>query len=229
METKDIISDLVSSLSRTVNILGNQVVDGNIVLTLDCTYWLMVESKYEIDGKIYRVVSIVDKVVTFKPLITGSVITVDSFVLSGPVYFNGTLKMVKQEVNNQYDKEKILPMIWLREVFEDDKTNDEESMIDRSTDIRLYFVASANYTDWLYNDHYDHVIYPMQTMVEAFLALIRRSRFFTDVFDYRKTNLINISVEGNQESSIFDINLTGIELRIFSEIRKDLNCKTNCL
>lgn len=233
METKDIIKGLVESLSQTVNILnvvepiGQQT---EATITVDCVYWIMVLNVYEIGGNEYRVTAINGKEITLQPLISNTPITAESFLLPAPAFFFGTYKMTKQEINANYDKESILPMVWLRAVIEDNITNDSESAIDRSSDIRMYFVATADYENWLTEQHYEQVIYPMKRMVEQFLKLIRSNRFFTDVFDYRTRNLVNLSVGGNQTESLFDINLTGIELRVFSDIRKDLNCvdANNC-
>ena len=40
--------------------------------------------------------------------------------------------------------------------------------------------------------------------------------------------LINVSENGTQVKSIFDCNLSGIELRLFAEIREDLSCDNKC-
>ena len=230
METKDIIAGLVANLNKVITIISTvDNTDGTITMEVDCTYWMMQDCKYMIGANVYRVINIANTTVSLKPLVDITPIIVENFVLPPPKYYNGTYKMVKNEINGDYDKSSILPFVWLFEIIEDGFVNDDESMIDRTSDIRIYFTASANYENWLYNDHYDYVIYPMKTMVDAFLDLIRASRFFTDVFDYRTTNLVNLSVQGTQEESIFDLNLTGIELRITSDIRKDLNCNEKCL
>jgi hypothetical protein len=64
----------------------------------------------------------------------------------------------------------------------------------------------------------------MQTMVDEFLNKVKNSRYFTENMDYETIPLVNFSDEGEQQKSIFDINLSGIELRLSAEIRKDLSC-----
>ena len=55
-----------------------------------------------------------------------------------------------------------------------------------------------------------------------------RSVYGDAVFEQVNYEAGNISEEGQQENSIFDCNLTGIELRLFADIREDLSCENKC-
>ena len=224
-QTVDIIEDIVNELTPTITINSQSTTDGIITLLTDKTYWIHTASRITIDGKKYRVVDfVIDESLSLKPFTTGDTVDVDSFVLPKPTYFHGTEKMIRQEVNSIKDKTTIVPMIWLKEIYRDDQVFDAESAIDRETDLMLIFVDSADTENWLTDDHYTNVIYPIDKMVDLFIEKLGQNRFFTETFNFERTNLVNLSTEGLQRSSIFDFNLSGKMIRLFAQIRKDFNC-----
>lgn len=226
-QTVDIIGDIVPTLTATVNI--DSVVDnmdGTFTISTDCTWWISIQDTLTIGGLDYLVESfVINESIT----ISGSMIPIaDNFELTVPNYIHGTIKMTQNEVDGETNKELVYPLVWLFEVIRDRKNTDDESMIDRETELRIFFVASANYKDWLTDDHYTNVIDPMQSMVDLFIEKIKVNKLFTEVLSYDCIPLVNFSVEGNQDESIFDCNLSGIELRLFAEIREDLSCENKC-
>ena len=225
MQTVDLIDSLVQMLTVEVTFLSITEVDGCYIAATKCSWWVTPGCKYTIDDEVYKVTELVqNESITFKPFDHEVPLEATSMALEAPTYLHGTLKDSQNEVDADLDKTKIYPMVYLQEIIRDRKTRDEESMIDRESDLRIYFLNEAFADDWLTDDHYTNVIGPMSSMVDLFISKVNSSRFFTENYDYDETNLIKVSVEGKQENSIFDTNLSGIELRLFSEIRKDLTC-----
>ena len=227
-QTVDIIGDLVNSLEVVFNIKSITPFGTYFILTTDCTWWLSIKDKITIDLKSYEVVSFdINKEITIKSLDNG-IPTQSSFIISSPNYIHGTLKMAQNEVDAVNNKELLVPFVYLFEVIRDRKNTDSESMIDRTTELRIFFVNSANTNDWLTDDHYVNVIEPMQQMVDLFIKKIETNKRFAENLDFDCLPLINLSQEGQQENSVFDCNLSGIELRLFADIREDLSCENKC-
>lgn len=232
-QTVDLIDDIVQSLLVSINILTVVTNSpGNYTVTMPCTWWLQPGVTIDLGGNFYKILSFtINKELVLESVGSPVLPVIGSYALPVPTYYHGTLKMTQNEVDGQPDKTLITPFVYLFEVLRDKKNTDFDSMIDRETDLRIFFVHSANFSDWLTDDHYTNVIDPMQSMVDLFINKIENNRFFTDEINYDCLPLINLSEEGNQEKSIFDCNLSGIELKLFAEIRKDLSCvnKSSCI
>ena len=229
-QTVDIVNDLVSDLEIFFEIKDSSNYGLDYLLETDCTWWLSIGDTVEILGIDYKIVDMVMNVsITIEPANGGALpLPNTEFMIPAPTYIHGTLKMAQNEVDAITNKTLLVPFVYLFEVIRDRKNTDTESMIDRETDLRLFFLNSANTGDWLTDDHYINVINPMQQMVDLFIRLIEKNRLFTDNISYDCLPLINVSETGTQDESVFDCNLSGIELRLSAEIREDLSCENKC-
>ena len=228
-QTVDIIGNFIPLLNETIKI--NNVIDnggGSYTLEVSCTWWLSIAQIYTIGGNKYKVTSfIIPASITIESIGIAVLPIVNSFDISAPEYIHGTLKMAQNEVDGQTDKTILCPFVYLFEALTDRKNTDSESMIDREVDLRIFWLNTANTQDWLTDDHYTYVIDPMQQMVNLFIDKIKSSKLFIDEMRYDCLPLINVSENGTQVKSIFDCNLSGIELRLFAEIREDISCINN--
>lgn len=231
MQTVDLIDLIVQQLTRVVRFNTVTKAGNAFNIESNCTYWLMNGMKINIEGVFYKVSNLVmNTSFTLTPSINVLDIGVTEFDLVAPTYFHGTLKMTRNEVSAETKKSKILPMVYLFEVIRDRKVNSIDSLIDRESELRIFFLGNVDTQNWLTDSHYENIINPLSVMVEMFISLVGSNKFFTDEFDYETINLINVSENGEQRRSIFDCDLSGIELRLFSQIRKDLGCSENiCL
>jgi len=229
-QTVDIIGDFVDGL--TADLVVNNVIDnldGSFTLESDCTWWVSIEQTYTIDGNDYIIKSfVINQSITVIQDGHAVVPVPTTFTIAAPNYIHGTLKMAGNEVDAQTDKTILCPFTYLFEIVTDRKNTDDESMIDREVDLRIFFLNSVNTSDWLTDDHYKYFVDPMQQMVDLFIKNIKNSKLFTDVIRHECTPLINVSENGLQEKAVFDCNLSGIELKIFAEIREDLSCVNKC-
>ena len=230
IQTVDIIDTLVQALGVTFNIKTSAVIGSNFILTTDCTWWLSILDKVTIGGFEYEIVDFTINVsITIKPLNGGGLpIAPSTFSIPPPTYIHGTLKMTQNEIDAINNKESLVPFVWLFEVIRDRKNTDSESMIDRTTELRIFFITSADSSNWLTDDHYLNVINPLQQMVDLFIKNIENNKLFAYELDFDCIPLLNLSQEGTQENSLFDCNLSGIELRLFADIREDLSCENKC-
>ena len=228
--TVDIIGDIVQSMDSDFiisDVVNNG--DGTFTLATDCTWWTTPEQTYEIGGNKYIITEfLINEWIKVKPVGHAVVPVPTTFVVAAPSYLHGTLKMAGNEVDAETDKTVFCPFIYLFEIITENKNNDEESMIDRDVELRLFFLNSVNSGDWLTDDHYTYFVAPMQQMVNLFYDKIRNSKLFIDNARHNDTTLINVSENGTQEKSVFDCNLSGIESRMFAEIREDLSCINKC-
>ncbi len=225
-QTVDIVGNLVEQITVDLIINSVSIVGGNYLVQTNCTWWLSIKDRIDLGGTIYTVE---DFTINESILLSGAIPpNVGSYLLPTPNYIHGTLKMAQNEVDAINNKEQLVPFVYLFEVIRDRKNTDEESMIDRTTELRIFFLNSANTSDWLTDDHYTNVIDPMQQMVDYFIKLIKQNKLFAENLDFDCVPLINISEEGQQENSVFDCNLSGIELRLFADIREDLSCENKC-
>lgn len=228
-QTVDIMGSFIASLAETITIIS--VVDngGSFTLATKCTWWLSIKQGYTIQGDLYIVESfIINQSITVIPQGHANTPVVGSFPIAAPLYFHGTFKMAQNEIDAITDKTVLCPFIYLIEIVTDRKNDDEESMIERETTLRMLFLNSANSADWLTDDHYTYVIDPMQQMVDLYIKKLKESGRFTDSIRHDDTPLSNVSEQGTQTKAVFDCNLSGIETLIFAEIREDLSCVNKC-
>ena len=224
--TVNIIKDVVNTVTATV-VISNAVnnLDGTFTIYSTNTYWLSKGDTITIGSDDYFVNSFTQNVsFIITPVGSGVLPVATSFALRNPTYIHGTVKMAQNEVDANINKMDLVPFIYLYEVLRDRKSTDEASAIDRETTLRIFFLNSSSFKDMLTEDVYEEILDPLQTMVDEFINKVKNSKYFTDNMDYEIINLVNFSEEGNQKKSIFDCNLSGIELKLFSGIRKDLNC-----
>lgn len=225
IQTVDIFKQIAANLTANV-VIDNAVDNLNGTFTLETTntQWISEFEIYSIGGFDYKIESLIQNVsLTISPVSNGALPTATGFVIPAPTFINGTLKMAKNEVDAIKNKMDLVPFIYLYEVIRDRKNTDDESTVERECDLRFFFINSSSFQNMLTEDVYEKVIYPLHPLVELFISKIKTSPLFTDVLNYDEINLINFSEEGNQINSVFDLNLSAIELRLQAEIRS-VNC-----
>lgn len=230
LSTVNIIKEIVSTLTAVYEIMAPVVVvsPGVYKLNTDCTWWLNNQCQITIDGNEYTIIEFVlNEYITVESIGVAVEPTVSSFDIPAPTYLHGTLKMAANEVDAVNDKDTIYPMIYLHEVLRDVKNTDDESMIDRETELRLFFIGTVE-TEWITEDHYTNLIDPIGNLISLFLYKLKWNKLFADDLTYNLIPLVNISIDGEQNESLFDCNLSGIEMKLSAQIREDLSCEQKC-
>ena len=228
-ETVDIIEDLVAELDLVVEfstVVDN--LDGTYTITTCNTSYLFPCSKFVLDAITYTV-QVAGFVFNASFVIKGSVVPSATEVTLDPLkYFHGTVIATKAELDKKILSSDKFPMVYLLETLSDDFDDDPESITDRNSSIRLFFLSETTKgDDWNTNQHYEFSIKPMRNMVYLFVNHLRNSNKVGEFDTYTATNHakfgVNVSDSGHTQR-IFNADLSGVELSINLPLLKALNC-----
>lgn len=235
-ETVDIVGDLINSMSIVINI--NTIVDN-----LDNTYtietcntgYLFPNYKFTIDGVNYKVLDEAGKDFVFNEkftiegntIPTGLVITLPELK-----YYHGTVIATKSELDKKQLSVDKFPMVYLLEVLEDNFNNEEDSRIDRNSNLRLFFLSETAGNDWSTDNHYDYSIKPMRNMVYNFINYINNSNKIGKFDTYKAINHAKFGVytaDKGHTRRVFNDDLSGVELKIdLPIIKTKSDCNNIC-
>lgn len=224
--TIDIVSAIIAAMVSTVTVdTVGAPVSGVFTVTSSGTSWLCMNLQLSIEGSAYRVVEIVQNVsFNLKQKGHTNVISGDDFNIAPPTFFKGTWKMMSQERDNVTPYKDKTPFIWLYDVREESIKLDLKSSVDRDADLRLFFMAEANFGDWLTTDHYDQVINPLKVLVRDWLWSARISRYVSKSMDgdmrtKDHANAGSVDKDGHLKA-LFNEELSGIEATLTLPINK---------
>lgn len=225
----NILREVFNDLTATVQIIEVSTA-GNIHTVEVCDpYYMEVGRTVIIGGNNYVVKTINYLTNTITVEGTAS-INVDSFTLYAAFFFHGTPRAVNSELHDQPNASDKTPMGWLLETYEEAFPGEVDTVLDRESDIRLFFLTQANFNEWLTQDFYNNAIEPMRRLMYLFINTISNNPLF-DMIDvgYEVTNHAKFGVYiTNQgvENGMFVDNLSGCELRIRLKIFKRDICPT---
>ncbi len=226
--TVDILEDFVNSLvfEKTIsNITDNA--DGTFTFDTCKTFHTRVKSTVTIGGTDYPVVSFNNNVnitITAAPAPVGT-----TYTIARPFYFHDTPTSHNITLSNT-DKSAKYPMIWVREVIKDTFDNDINSSIERTSNLRLYFLDNSNFEDWNTDQHYDEITNPMLNLFEKFKESINKYKFFNrpDNFEVTYHNRFGMYEDkSGHVEKFFNDNLSGIEIIFVLPIKNTLLCTNN--
>jgi len=229
-ETVDIIEDILYEMNRTFVVDGVIQEGGDVYTLLTCdTLYLHELKDITIDGNEYRITSVLHNT---SITITGDVLpNVDSFEIPLPTYFHGKAIDTNAELDMVDDKETITPLVYLTETYTD-RMYPNDQLKERDVDLRIFFLTTANYDDWLTNEHYDKVIRPMRNLVYNFIETLDKSKIigkfasYYDLTNHAKFGIFILRKGATQR--IFDDNFSGVELNIRLPILKDMTTDGCC-
>lgn len=231
VDIHEILRHVIDNMENRVffqNITDNG--DGTYLVDACNTMWAMNEDTFEWDGNTYTI-SEVDPNVSF--VVSGDVAFNPSvyFELNRPHYFHGTITKTNNELNDITIGQDKFPMIYCFEIFRETYYQLKSDRRERSSSLRLFFLANAEKSDWLTEDHYEEVIIPVRNMVESFINYVDNKNGFSKLSDYETVNRVDFGTftqDNGNLKSLFTDHLSGIELDIDLEINKDLTCTLSC-
>jgi len=140
-----------------------------------------------------------------------------TLLLNKPTFFVGTPTATNSEWTLfSSDERNKVPFIWMVEPTRESVLS-ENSTIERRSDLRIVFLDSSNFQQWLTMDTHDNRLQALYYMVDEFIRVIRsNSIFFSDEMTHEIVNFTKFGKETAQgfEKNIIDANLTGIDLKI---------------
>lgn len=218
--TVDLIDTFISGLSLTGSVLSHSDDGTNTTLVLDNPYHIRFNMSLDVDGTDYTVVSVDHSTNTV--IVSGVIADPVSFTVPNPFYFHGTPYATNAQIAYLDDSSKV-PMIYLMEILRED-IQSSDSSIERTAELRLFFLDVANFQDWTTDQHYSKVITGLDNLVQKFILELKESNlFYTFDTSFRQINHVKFGqfqdLKGHIQS-LFNDHLSGIELNFTLFIRK---------
>ena len=182
-------------------------------------------------GKVISIENNNSIIVKFENTLVG---TFDSFIIPAPSFVHGTMPMANIEISREQCP---MPIGYLFELFTQKYGKKEDVNNYIAENLRIFFMDDYPHSnEWITEDHYENVIYPMQNL--AFFVLdnlkndIKRvDKDYIENNTYKLINRVKTGVfkgtKGNEKSS-FARNLSGVELNLGIAVKKDNDCCDCC-
>jgi len=219
--TVDIMEEFIAGLdlSGKVNSFSD---DGtNTTILVDKTFHLRGKMQVDIDGSDHEVVNVVNNT---SVEVAGLVASPQNYTVPNPFYFHGTPMATNDQIHGKRDANKV-PMVYLYEILRERDMNIDSRVV-RESDLRLFFLDNADYSDWETDDHYSKRLVGLNNLVDFFIEAGRADRccFYLYETTFTRINHVKWGVWKNNaghEKRLFDDNLTGVELSFTLPLR---NC-----
>jgi hypothetical protein len=225
--TRDIIEQIVSAINYTFT--ASSVVDN-----LDETYTLFscntlhLQAGYDIviDGNDYTIISVNNNV---SILIGGaSVPLVKTFQAYQPTFKAGTIITTNIELDKTNDANEILPMIYLREVFEETFFNND-NINDRESPVEIFFLTQSDHSS-TEDELLNYGVKPMFALAQMFIEMLNKHKDIGKIEDYNLTNWLRFGFEAQNGATkkIFNYcDMSGVQMRITIPFSRNLSCCKN--
>jgi len=215
--TVNIFKDFINTLTVVGEVTSFSDDGTSTTLNVNATFHVRRGMNITINAVDFLVESVV---IDTTIVITGLPVGITFYSVDPPFYFHGTPIGVNQETNAELVSKKA-PMIYLYEQFSETEM-DENSSIVRESQIRLFFLDTADFENWDTEDYYSIRLEGLNSFVDQFILAYRKSRSFRS-FDttFDRTNFSKWGVIANNRgaiSNIFDDELTGVELTFTAKL-----------
>lgn len=210
--TVDIMDDFIASLDLSGPVLSYSDNGVNTTINVEKTYHVRRKMLVVIDGMSYEVVSVVNNT---SIEVVGVIPSPSNYTVPSPKYFHGTPLMTNSHIVGARHSDKV-PMVYLYEILREKEKNPGSNIV-RESDLRLFFLDSANFAEWDTDDHYSQRLLGLNNLVDAFITAARANKCCFHLFetDFIRVNHANwgVYVDGQgHKQRIFDDDLTGVEL-----------------
>lgn len=166
----------------------------------------------DIDGTDYVIESVVNNT---SIVVQGVIANPQAYTVPNPFYFHGTPIMTNAtHISGAASSDKV-PMIYLYEILRERDLRQNSSVV-RESDLRLFFLDSANFSEWNTDEHYSQRLLGLNNLVDKFIEEARKFPcFYLFETDFTRINHVNFGVYRDNQGhikKIFDDDLTGVEL-----------------
>jgi len=223
MEVYKVIEDFLLKLDNSLHVVS--FVSGTDTTDIVVSYlkWCKPTGKAKVNGEDVSIISIVGNTIKVDKKYT----SITSFSVAIPYFFHGTVSAVEnqlQKIPATFDK---TPFIWLHEVIDENYDDNPLSDIEKTPDLRLFFIDYANLKEWTTDDHYSKVINRMTIVADMFIEKAKTYKYFNKFDSHKRRNHVKFGRYEDQTghtSQIFSDNLSGIEMQISLPLNKINNC-----
>jgi len=220
--TVDIIEDFINSLDLSGSVISFSDDGTNTTIAVEKTYHARKTMLLDIDDTDYEIVSVVNNE---SIEVVGVIPSPVNYKVPNPFYFHGTPILTNAHISGAKENQKT-PMVYLYEILKE-RDKKEDSNIRRESDLRLFFLDSANFGEWSTDDHYSKRLLGLNNLVDEFISAARDFSccFYLYETEFIRINHVNWGVwEDNKghKRTLFDDELTGVEV-IFTLPLKNCN------
>jgi len=215
-ETYDLLKPVVELIDNVFIIDSVEVitVDEKFKLYSSNTLWLTLGYTIIIDSVEYKVVDLMPNEWI---VITGAIEpTASGFDVYAPFFDHGTTLEQNTKLllkKKSWDK---FPLIWLHEKTKEKFDNDPMTIIDRVSDVDLYFIIDTNMRSFRQLDEDRYTIKPMRNLINGFIDACNDYPGILKPFDYDVTDAPKFGVYENskgEKKRIFNDDVTAEELK----------------
>lgn len=181
-----------------------------------------------INGTEYEVVSVDydKKEITIK---STTIVTGTTYIAPPYFYFHGTPIDTGNVLTTILDSSQKYPMVYLLEVIKDNFNASKTSVIERESNLNIFFLDEANFNDWDVDQHYSDAIIPMFNLCNAFIDHINLTGYLgvLDNFDikYHAKFGLQIREESGHIKNLFNDNTSGVQLTINLPFKRSFTCE----
>lgn len=217
--TVDILDEFITTLNLSGPVLSFTDDGTNTTLLVQKTFHARRRMVLDVDGTGYEIISVVNnEAITVSGVLASPVI----YTVPNPFYFHGTPMMTNAHINGAREQDK-LPMVYLYEILRE-RDMRRNSSIRRESDLRLFFLDSANFDEWETDDHYSQRLLGLNNLVDAFIEQAREYQccFYLFETEFTRVNHVKWGVwmdNAGHVRRIFDDDLTGVELTFTLPLR----------
>jgi hypothetical protein len=219
--TFEIVQDIINKMDLTIEV---EALNGNVISvnkTLHINKGSIIEDGL---GNKFEVVSFENnQEITVQPL--GNYVFYSSIVVAPTPYF---LQGKWISANNEYlamsnDTRKKTPLIWLVRGYEE-KHNGLLASIKMEVEPMIFFLDSADFNNWLNDDHDVNAINPMYNLAKLFVETTEKISKIRTLDYYKITDEprfgVKITNEKGNSKRILSDDLSGVGLKIPLKIYK---------
>lgn len=227
MNVPDTIETFVDQIDYTLTVVSYSNDGINTTIIFEDIYHASIRLMLNVNSVDYKIILVNGNSITIK----GVIDPVNTVKIQKPFYYHGTPRATNNEINlMQENRVAHTPFIYLLQILRERVNNDPKLSLDRIADVRMFFLDEADFTNWNTDNHYTFVINRMRSLVEnLFIKEANDYYLFDDFDDYEVIDHVKFGVYKDYEghvNSVFDKNLSGVELRINLPILKSLSCQT---
>lgn len=219
--TVNILEKFIAGLDISGGILSLNRSSEQTVVNVEKTYQARKEMLLDVDGVNYKILEVEkDKSIT----VEGVIKTGTGYKIRNPKYFHGTPLMTNAQINGVRISTDKLPMIYLYEIIRE-REMPVSSQIVRESDLRLFFLDTANFSDWSTDDHYSKRLVGLNCLVDFFIEAARKNtcQFYLYKTKFNRVNHVKWGVFQDNighVTKLFDDELTGVELSFTLPLRQ---------
>lgn len=167
--------------------------------------------------------NVIDNVIN----VTGDYSAATTIIIPKPFFFFGTPKQTNILLQEIQSKNK-MPLIYLYQILQEKRIKTPNSSVDTEAIIQLFFLDNSS-IEWSTELHYDNVIDRMRSLFyyiedNIFKSTLFESDLIDDVTLIDHANFGKFIKDEGYDGSIFDENMSGVEMRIKLPISNYTQC-----